>query len=39
MLATCWKINGRDGIVLGFTDHVRAFETDGSPTERQVGHA
>ena len=21
-LATCWKITRRDGVVLGFTDHV-----------------
>jgi uncharacterized phage protein (TIGR02218 family) len=28
-LATCWKITRRDGIVLGFTDHVRDLEVDG----------
>jgi hypothetical protein len=28
-LATCWKITRRDGVVLGFTDHVRDLEVDG----------
>jgi uncharacterized phage protein (TIGR02218 family) len=28
-LATCWQITRRDGIVLGFTDHVRDLEIDG----------
>jgi hypothetical protein len=28
-LATCWKINRRDVVVLGFTDHVRDLEVDG----------
>jgi uncharacterized protein DUF2163 len=25
-LATCWKITRRDGVVLGFTDHVRDLD-------------
>jgi hypothetical protein len=28
-LATCWKITRRDGVVQGFTDHVRDLEVDG----------
>jgi uncharacterized phage protein (TIGR02218 family) len=28
-LATCWKITRRDGVVLGFTDHIRDLEIDG----------
>ncbi len=28
-LATCWQITRRDGVVLGFTDHVRDPEVDG----------
>jgi uncharacterized phage protein (TIGR02218 family) len=28
-LATCWQITRRDGVVLGFTDHVRDLEVDG----------
>jgi uncharacterized phage protein (TIGR02218 family) len=28
-LATCWKITRRDGVVRGFTDHVRDLEVDG----------
>ena len=28
-LATCWKITRRDGVVLGFTDHVRDLDVDG----------
>jgi uncharacterized phage protein (TIGR02218 family) len=28
-LATCWRITRRDGVVLGFTDHVRDLEVDG----------
>jgi uncharacterized phage protein (TIGR02218 family) len=28
-LATCWQITRGDGVVLGFTDHVRDFEVDG----------
>ena len=28
-LATCWKITRRDGVVQGFTDHVRDIEIDG----------
>ena len=31
-LATCWKITRRDGIVLGFTDHVRDLQIDGVVT-------
>ena len=27
-LATCWQITRRDGVVLGFTDHVRDLEVD-----------
>jgi uncharacterized phage protein (TIGR02218 family) len=27
--ATCWKITRRDGLVQGFTDHVRDLEVDG----------
>ena len=25
-LATCWKITRRDGVILGFTDHIRDLE-------------
>jgi uncharacterized phage protein (TIGR02218 family) len=28
-LATCWQITRRDGVVLGFTDHVRDLEVNG----------
>jgi uncharacterized phage protein (TIGR02218 family) len=28
-LATCWRITRRDGVVLGFTDHVRDLVVDG----------
>lgn len=28
-LATCWKITRRDGVILGFTDHIRDLEIDG----------
>ncbi len=28
-LATCWRITRRDGVVLGFTDHVRDLEVEG----------
>ena len=28
-LATCWQITRRDGVVLGFTDHVRDLVVDG----------
>jgi hypothetical protein len=28
-LATCWQITRRDGVVLGFTDHVRDLIVDG----------
>jgi uncharacterized phage protein (TIGR02218 family) len=28
-LATCWQITRRDGLVQGFTDHVRDLEVDG----------
>jgi uncharacterized phage protein (TIGR02218 family) len=27
-LATCWKITRRDGLMLGFTDHVRDLEVE-----------
>ena len=35
-LATCWKITRRDGIVLGFTDHVRDLQIDGVVTYKGV---
>jgi hypothetical protein len=28
-LATCWMIIRRDGVVQGFTDHIRGLEVDG----------
>jgi uncharacterized phage protein (TIGR02218 family) len=28
-LATCWQITRRDGVVQGFTDHVRDLEVEG----------
>jgi hypothetical protein len=28
-LATSWKITRRDGVVLGFTDHVRDLDVEG----------
>ena len=37
-LATCWKINRRDGVVLGFTDHVRDLEVDGVPYRAASGY-
>jgi hypothetical protein len=37
-LATCWQITRRDGIVLGFTDHVRDFEVDGITYKAASGY-
>jgi hypothetical protein len=35
-LATSWKVTRRDGIVLGFTDHVRELEIDGVSTRQHA---
>ena len=37
-LATCWKITRRDGVVLGFTDHVRNLEVDGVTYQAASGY-
>jgi uncharacterized phage protein (TIGR02218 family) len=37
-LATCWKITRRDGVVLGFTDHVRDLEVDGVTYKAASGY-
>jgi hypothetical protein len=29
LVATCWKITRRDGVIQGFIDHVRHLEVDG----------
>lgn len=33
-LAWCWKVTRRDGMVLGFTEHDRALNFDGTT----IGH-
>jgi uncharacterized phage protein (TIGR02218 family) len=37
-LATCWRITRRDGVVLGFTDHVRDLEVDGITYKAASGY-
>jgi uncharacterized phage protein (TIGR02218 family) len=37
-LATCWKISRHDGVVLGFTDHVRDLEVDGVTYKAASGY-
>jgi hypothetical protein len=37
-LATCWRITRRDGVVLGFTDHVRDLEMDGVTYKAASGY-
>ena len=37
-LATCWQITRRDGVVLGFTDHVRDLEVDGVTYQAASGY-
>jgi uncharacterized phage protein (TIGR02218 family) len=37
-LATCWKITRRDGLVQGFTDHVRDLEVDGVTYKAASGY-
>ena len=37
-LATCWKITRRDGVVQGFTDHVRDLEVDGVTYKAASGY-
>jgi uncharacterized phage protein (TIGR02218 family) len=37
-LATCWQITRRDGVVLGFTDHVRNLEVDGVTYKAASGY-
>jgi hypothetical protein len=36
--ATCWKISRRDGVVLGFTDHVRDLEVGGVTYKAASGY-
>src|SRR5512132_2425062 len=38
-LATCWQITRRDGVVLGFTDHVRDLEVDGVTYNAASGYS
>ena len=37
-LATCWKNTRGDGVVLGFTDHVRDLEMDGVTYAAKSGY-
>jgi uncharacterized phage protein (TIGR02218 family) len=37
-LATCWKITRRDGVALGFTDHVRDLDVDGVTYKAASGY-
>ena len=37
-LATCWQITRRDGVVLGFTDHVRDLAVDGVTYQAASGY-
>lgn len=37
-LATCWKITRRDGVILGFTDHIRDLEIDGVAYQAASGY-
>jgi uncharacterized phage protein (TIGR02218 family) len=37
-LATCWQITRRDGVVQGFTDHVRDLEVDGVTYKAASGY-
>jgi uncharacterized phage protein (TIGR02218 family) len=37
-LATCWQITRRDGVMLGFTDHVRDLEVDGITYKAASGY-
>lgn len=36
--ATCWKISRRDGVKLGFTDHVRDLEVGGVTYKAASGY-
>lgn len=36
-LATCWKLTRRDGVVMGFTDHVTALTVGGVSYEASTG--
>lgn len=36
-LCHCWRVRRRDGVVLGFTDHDRALEFDGTRFEAASG--
>ena len=38
-LATCWKITRRDGVVLGFTDHIRDLEIGGVSYRAASGYS
>src|SRR5512132_4737492 len=38
-LATCWQITRRDGVVLGFTDHVRDLEVDAVTCRASSGYS
>jgi uncharacterized phage protein (TIGR02218 family) len=37
-LATCWQITRRDGLVLGFTDHVGDLDVDGVTYQAASGY-
>lgn len=36
-LATCWRLQRRDGVVMGFTDHDRSLAIGGVEYEAQTG--
>ena len=36
-LCTCWRLTRRDGFVLGFTDHDRALDFDGTVFSPETG--
>jgi uncharacterized phage protein (TIGR02218 family) len=38
-LATCWKLSRGDGVVMGFTDHVRPLVISGVTYEADTGHS
>ena len=38
MLATCWKVTRRDGLVLGFTDHDQDLTVEGQLYQASTGY-